>query len=140
LTTTLEDRPRTPFERLGGTPTLRRIVDRFYDLMDSDAAYAELRAMHGADLGPMRESLTGFFTGWSGGPRDWFGQGKCVMGLHRPLGVTAETARQWIMAMGRAVDEELAQRDPDLARAMVDALHQMAMGMAPGVTQGAPQS
>jgi len=130
LTTQTEQRPATPYERLGGTPTLRIIVDRFYDLMDDDPAYAELRAMHGADLGPMRDSLTGFFTGWSGGPRDWFGQGKCVMGLHRPLAITAETARQWTMAMGRAIDETLGERDPEMARAMVDALHQMAMGMA----------
>jgi hemoglobin len=80
----------------------------------------------------MRDSLTGFLVGWSGGPRDWFAQGKCVMSLHRPLGVTAETGRQWMMAIGRAIDETLSESDPDMAKAMVEALQQMSHGMAQG--------
>ena len=123
-------RPQTPYERLGGQEPLRRIVDRFYDLMESEPAYAELRAMHAPDLAPMRESLTGFFVGWSGGPRDWFAQGKCVMGLHGSLGVTAETARQWMEAMRRAIDETVGARDPALAEVMATVLQQMATGMA----------
>lgn len=122
-------RPTTPYERLGGTEVLRQIVDRFYDLMDEDPAFAELRAMHAPDLAPMRDSLTGFLAGWSGGPRDWFGTGKCVMSLHRPLAVTRETADQWMAAMRRAIDETIAARDADLARAMGEALEQMATGM-----------
>jgi hemoglobin len=109
---------------------VRQIVDRFYDLMDEDPAYAELRAMHSADLAPMRDSLTGFMVGWSGGPRDWFAQGKCVMSLHAPLGVTAQTARQWLEAMARAIDETVGGRDPEIAKAMNDVLQQMAHGMA----------
>lgn len=130
MDTQTQDRPTTPYERLGGTATLRRIVDRFYDLMDESPAYAELRAMHAADLAPMRDSLTGFLAGWSGGPRDWFAQGKCVMSLHGPLGVTAQTARQWIEAMDRAIDEIVGGGDPEMAKAMQEVLHQMARGMA----------
>lgn len=130
LTTQTEDRPQTPYERIGGRDALRAIVDRFYDLMDEDPAYAPLRAMHAPDLAPMRESLTGFFVGWSGGPRDWFAQGKCVMSLHGPLGVTAETARQWMEAMRRAIDETVGGRDPEIAKTMLDVLQQMAGGMA----------
>ena len=48
--------PATPFERIGGHAVLRRITDRFYDLSEQDPAYAVLRAMHAADLTPMRES------------------------------------------------------------------------------------
>lgn len=124
-------RPATPYERLGGRPVLRALVDRFYDLMEQDPAYAALRAMHADDLGPMRESLTGFLTGWSGGPRDWFAAGKCVMGAHRPLAITAQTTAEWLHAMGRAVDEVLVASDPELAAALIDALRQMAAGMAP---------
>lgn len=122
-------RPTTPFERLGGTPVLRTIVDRFYDLMDQDPAYAELRAMHAPDLAPMRESLTGFLTGWSGGPREWFQGGKCVMSLHKPLAISQETTRQWLDAMLRAIDDVLATNDPDMAKSMGDALKGMAQGM-----------
>jgi hypothetical protein len=35
-----------------------------------------------------------------------------------------------MMAMDRAIDETLPDRDPHMARAMVDALHQIARGMA----------
>lgn len=131
MTTDTQTRPTTPYERLGGREVLRALVDRFYDLMEQDPAYAALRAMHAADLAPMRESLTGFLVGWSGGPRDWFASGKCVMSAHRPLAITAETTREWLDAMARAVDETLGQRDPDLAKAMIEALQQMALGMAP---------
>lgn len=130
MTTQTETRPQTPYDRLGGRDTLQAIVDRFYDLMDQDPAYADLRAMHAPDLAPMRESLTGFLVGWSGGPRDWFSSGKCVMSLHGPLGVTGKTARQWMAAMKRAIDETVGGRDPEIAKVMCDVLQQMAMGMA----------
>jgi hemoglobin len=129
VTTDTETRPTTPFERIGGISVLRAIVDRFYDLMDEDPAFAELRAMHAPDLAPMRESLTGFLTGWSGGPRDWFAGGKCVMGAHRPLAISAAAAQQWMAAMRRAIDESLGGADPELAAAMIDVLRQMAAGM-----------
>jgi len=130
LTTTTAAPPTTPFERLGGRETIAAITNRFYDLMDTDPAYAKLRAMHAIDLGPMRESLTGFLTGWSGGPRDWFSAGKCVMSLHKPLAIEADTARQWIIAMRRAIEEVVGHSDPQIAKAMGDALEQMASGMA----------
>ena len=130
MTTETETRPATPYERLGGREVLRTIVDRFYDLMDEDPAYAALRAMHAANLAPMRESLTGFLTGWSGGPRDWFASGRCVMGAHRQLAIDPSLAEEWMAAMGRAIGEIVGGRDPEMAGAMTDVLRQMAKGMA----------
>ncbi|WP_374574727.1 group II truncated hemoglobin [Phenylobacterium sp.] len=99
------DAEATPFHRIGEQPAIRRLVDRFYDLMETDPAYAELRAMHAPDLAPMRGSLAGFLTGWLGGPRDWFeaNRGVCMMSLHARVGVSAATARQWREAMARAL-------------------------------------
>ncbi|MFC3175116.1 group II truncated hemoglobin [Novosphingobium bradum] len=124
--------PTTPYERLGGRPTITAIADRFYDLMASDPAYAPLRAMHAEDLAPMRESLAGFLTGWSGGPRDWFeaNPGRCMMSVHKPLAITADTARQWVEAMRRAIGDVVGESDPQIAKAMGDVLEQMASGMA----------
>ena len=34
---------RTPYEMLGGPQSLRELVDRFYDLMDLEPEFAELR-------------------------------------------------------------------------------------------------
>ena len=35
----------TPYEMMGGADAIRRVVDRFYDIMDSDPAAAGIRAM-----------------------------------------------------------------------------------------------
>lgn len=121
----------SPFERIGGHPAMRAITERFYDLMEQEPEFAELRAIHAADLEPMRESLPQFLAGWAGGPRDWFEQnpGKCMMSMHAPFPITRQTAEQWANAMTRAIAEtELADRE--VAEAMADVLTRMARGMA----------
>lgn len=120
----------TPFERLGGHETLRAICDRFYDLMDSDPAYAELRAMHASDLSPMRESLASFLAGWSGGPRDWFeaNPGRCMMSVHKPFAIGRDVAGQWADAMKRAI-ADVAPADREIAGALSEVLERMARGM-----------
>jgi hemoglobin len=123
----------SPYDRIGGMPVLRRITDRFYDLMETDQAYAALRAMHAPDLAPMRASLPQFLAGWAGGPRDWWdaNPGKCMVSMHAPLGVTRDTARQWGEAMRRAIGDADAA-DADIAGALADVLDRMATGMARG--------
>ena len=124
--------PVTPYEIVGGAETVRRIVDRFYDLMDSEHRFAELRALHAPDLAPMRESLAGFLNAWLGGPRDWFARnpGKCVMSLHAAVAVSALTARQWSDAMRLAIADHVP--DENLATRMADALEGMARNMVRG--------
>lgn len=120
---------RTPFEMIGGAGIVRQIVDRFYDLMDEEPAYGQLRALHASDLAPMRSSLSGFLTAWLGGPRDWFAEhpGVCVMSAHARIAVDQETADQWTDAMRRAIYESPV--DADLGAKMSDALASMAQGM-----------
>lgn len=122
---------RSPFERVGGLPVLQAISDRFYDLMDQDPAYAELRAIHAADLTFMRSALPQFLAGWAGGPRDWFeaNPGECMMSMHAPFPIDRQTAGQWAEAMTRAIaDTRVADRE--IAEAMADVLGRMARGMA----------
>ena len=42
--------PGTPFEWIGGEDKVKALVERFYDLMELEPKYAELRAAHGPDL------------------------------------------------------------------------------------------
>ena len=53
------DRPPgpTPFDLLGGEQGIQALVERFYDLMDLEPAYAVLRGVHGADLHNARQRL-----------------------------------------------------------------------------------
>lgn len=119
----------SPFEQLGGAPAIMRLVDTFYDLVEDQAAYHELRLMHGADLTPMRRSLAGFLTGWMGGPRDWFKQnpGKCMISMHAALPITPVTAAQWVDAMRTAM--ESCQTDPKIAARLGGAFEDLAARM-----------
>lgn len=117
------------FEQIGGADGVRAVVDRFYDLLESEPRYAALRAMHGADLFPVRVSLTEFMSGWLGGPRQWFDArpGVCMTSIHRDMGITRDTAGQWVHAMSRAMAE--CRVDPALGTAMQQAFLHMAAGM-----------
>ncbi len=119
----------TPFQAIGGAPAIRRLADAFYDLMDSDAQYAQLRALHATDLAPMRESLAGYLTVWLGGPRDWLETRKvtCLMSMHRDIRVTRETAAQWTGAMRQALEN--AEVAPPLSGRMQEIFAQMAEAM-----------
>lgn len=119
----------SPYEIIGGLEALRRITDRFYDLMEADPAYAELRALHQTDLAPMRTSLAEFLMGWTGGPRTWFEArpGACMMSMHAKIPVTAATARQWCEAMSRAIAETGV--DPTLTARMNEAFSRISQGM-----------
>lgn len=97
----------TLYQRIGEEAALRRIVDRFYDLMQSDPAVAPLRAMHAPDLGPMRERLTEFMTGWLGGPPVYFQRkdSRCMAMVHAPFPIDAAIRDQWLSCMYRALDD-----------------------------------
>ena len=122
-----EEQP--PFHAVGRREGVSRIVDRFYDLIDSVPAYRDLRAMHADDLTPMRRSLSGFLCGWLGGDSDWFAAnpGTCMMSLHARFPITDAVAVQWTSAMRKAmedcgVEEHLAARIGGVFDAMASAM------------------
>lgn len=119
----------TPFDLIGGMPVVRKIVDRFYDLLEQESEFADLRQLHASDLTPMRQSLTGFLAAWLGGPRDWFAEhpGKCMMSAHRDVLITGATARQWAGAMEQAISGSI--EDASLGARMAQALSSLAAGM-----------
>ena len=121
--------PASPYELIGGAEAVRLVVERFYDLMESEPDFAELRALHAPDLSPMRASLAGFLTGWLGGPRDWFesNPGKCMMSAHRALPIGQTTAAQWVAAMNQALSDPAIE--PEFAACLGETFARMAAGM-----------
>ena len=93
------------FEALGGEPALRRLVDAFYDGMDTMPAYTGIRALHPADLSGSRDKLFWFLCGWSGGPDHYierFGHPR-LRARHLPFPIGVTERDQWLNCMSQAL-------------------------------------
>lgn len=97
----------TPYDLLGGGDKVRELVTRFYDLMDTDPAYAGIRRLHKPDLSPAREKLYLFLSGWLGGPQlyaERFGH-PMLRARHLPFAIGATERDVWLGCMDRAMEE-----------------------------------
>jgi hemoglobin len=115
----IEEKPRyeTAFEWIGGEEKVKALVERFYDLMDLEGGYAELRASHGTELDRARQNLFWFLCGWLGGPQHYterFGHPR-LRARHLPFKIGIVERDQWLGCMDQAmgevgVDEKLRER------------------------------
>jgi hemoglobin len=105
----IQEKPKyaTPYEWIGGEEKVKALVERFYDLMDLEPAYADLRAVHGNDLSKARQHLFWFLCGWLGGPQhytDRFGHPRLRM-RHMPFTIGLKERDQWLACMDQAMAE-----------------------------------
>ena len=113
----MSDASPTPYAALGGEPGVRALVDRFYDLMDLEPAYAGIRALHPGVLDGSRDKLYWFLCGWLGGPDHYVqrhGHPR-LRARHLPYSIGIAERDQWLACMTQAmheqqVDDTLAQR------------------------------
>lgn len=101
------DPERTPYELIGGEPSVRALVERFYDLMELEPGYARLRAVHGSTLESAREKLFMFLSGWLGGPSlytDRYGH-PMLRARHLPFAIGEIERDQWMACMKQAMEE-----------------------------------
>jgi hemoglobin len=113
----------SPFERLGGEPGVRAIVDRFYDLMDLEPRFAALRAVHPTTLDSARDKLFWFLCGWLGGPQHYterFGH-PMLRARHLPYPIGSIERDQWMGCMLQALEDEAVE--PALAQRLGEALY-----------------
>ncbi|MEY8877716.1 MAG: group II truncated hemoglobin [Leptothrix sp. (in: b-proteobacteria)] len=99
--------PATPYDWVGGEAAVRALVDRFYDLMDLEPGYAELRAVHGSTLADARDKLFWFLCGWLGGPQHYterFGHPR-LRARHMPFAIGIRERDQWVACMHQAMNE-----------------------------------
>jgi hemoglobin len=98
---------RRAFDALGGETALRTLVDRFYDLMDLEPAYAGIRTLHPPALDGSRDKLYWFLCGWTGGPdlyQQRFGHPR-LRARHLPFAIGIAERDQWMACMDQAMGE-----------------------------------
>jgi hemoglobin len=116
----------TPYEGLGGADAVRRLVDRFYDLMDELPETHGLRQLHPTDLTGSRQSLFEFLSGWFGGPPLYIekkGHPRLRM-RHMLFAIGPAERDQWMLCMRTALDEQVG--DEALHQGVLNAFVQMA--------------
>lgn len=110
------------FDALGGESGVRALVDRFYDLMDLEPAYAGIRALHPSELDGSRAKLHWFLCGWLGGPDHYvqrFGHPR-LRARHLPYAIGLAERDQWLACMKQALQE--SDVDAALAERLMGAL------------------
>lgn len=109
------------FDRIGGSATIDRLVDRFYERMDTLPEAQVIRAMHADDLGMIRDVLKRYLTEWTGGPRLYSVEKGHPRLRLRHIGFAIGDAERdaWMLCMRGALEETVtdsaARRDLDTA-------------------------
>jgi hemoglobin len=119
----------THYERLGGAPAVRALVDRFYDFMDRLPEVAPVRAIHPADLTLSRDKLHDFLSGWLGGPAlyiEKYGHPR-LRARHLPVRIGSAERDQWMLCMHHALEETVV--DARLRRELEQAIGRVAEHM-----------
>ncbi|MDD2880664.1 MAG: group II truncated hemoglobin [Rhodoferax sp.] len=102
-----------PYEVLGGEAGIKRLVHRFYELMDELPEAYGVRQMHPATLDGSGQSLFEFLSGWLGGPPLYMekkGHPRLRM-RHAPYAVSQTMRDEWMLCMTQAITEQV----PDAA-------------------------
>jgi len=97
--------PQSVYNAVGGEPTFRRIVARFYELVAEDDILRPLYPE--ADLGPAEERLRLFLIEHWGGPAAYSQlRGPARLGArHMPFRIARPQRDAWLRAMRVAVDD-----------------------------------
>lgn len=101
-----------PYQRIGGESGLRRLVHRFYALMDTLPEAWDVRKLHPDDLSGSEEKLFMYLSGWLGGPDLFvqrFGHPR-LRARHLPFEITSRERDQWMLCMRQAMLECVADK------------------------------
>ena len=115
----------TPYELMGGDAGIRKLVDRFYDLMDTSPEAATIRKLHAASLKASRDKLYMYLTGWTGGPPVYVekhGHPR-LRARHLPFHISSRERDEWLWCMDQALNEhEMPKELRDFLREKLHAL------------------
>lgn len=99
------------FDRIGGAVAIDRLVEAFYDNMDSMPEARTIRAMHGPDLGEIRKVFKRYLTEWTGGPALYSPEKghPRLRQRHMPFPVDNAARDAWMTCMTKALDQVLGE-------------------------------
>jgi hemoglobin len=99
----------TLYEAIGGDATIRRLVRRFYELMDTLPEARACRAVHPPSLASAEEKLYEYLSGYLGGPSlytDKYGHPR-LRSRHFMASIGAEERDGWIACFQQAMAETI---------------------------------
>ncbi len=101
------------FERVGGAPTIDRLVESFYARMDSLPEAEVIRAMHAPDLAPTKDVLKRYLGEWMGGPKHYSAERGHPRLRQRHMGFAIGDAERdaWLLCMRGALEEAIEDAD-----------------------------
>ncbi|TAA41118.1 group II truncated hemoglobin [Corallincola spongiicola] len=100
---------QSPYQLMGGEIAVKRLANRFYDIMETAPEAAELLAIHPMPLDSIRERFFEFLSGWLGGPglfEEKYGHPR-LRARHLPFKIDKQMRDQWMFCMGKALDIEI---------------------------------
>jgi len=116
------------FERIGGQPTIDRLVNLLYEGIGDDD---QLRPLFPRDLANTRSMSRLFFAEWLGGPRRYSEQAYAGMGQrHADLPITPAIASRWLEHFHRALEATVAASSD--RRAIFAQVRSLAMALVNG--------
>lgn len=95
---------KTPYELIGGAPTVAKLVDAFYTRV---AKHPDLKPIFPEDLTETREKQYAFLTQFFGGPplfSQLYGP-PMLRRRHLPHEITPHRAESWLACLREAMDE-----------------------------------
>lgn len=94
------------YARLGGEPAVRRLVDAFYQRMETLPEAQTIRAMHPAELAPVKETLVRYLGEWLGGPALYSSERghPRLRRRHLPFRIGEAERDAWLLCMRGALD------------------------------------
>ena len=107
------------YAAIGGEAAVRRLTERFYELMDELPRVRAIREMHPADLAAAKQRLFMFLSGWLGGPplyAERHGQPR-LRRDHVKFSIDEAARDAWMECMTRALHEQVD--DPALRAQLV---------------------
>lgn len=94
-------------DQLGGEEALRKLVNRFYDLIETDPRGAQILRLHfrGHGLSHVREEQFNFLSGFLGGRRYYLEKhgNMDVRLMHAHVPISSQDAEDWLELMDQAI-------------------------------------